>query len=207
MKVSEIRADSPQRFSRTECLEQMRRIFHSKLFAKYPRRRQFIEYVVEQELAGNGRRIKAYTIAIDVFRKNSFNPDLDAAVRVEAGRVRSTLKMYYQNEGKDDPINISIPVGKYVPFFAKNNDSEQKSVHLVRSSKDVLSVVEEAKKKGEDFGILNISLDTKTPIGQLMLAMLGAISKFEKETVLEGRRECVDATKENGKKLTVSVIS
>jgi DNA invertase Pin-like site-specific DNA recombinase len=70
---------------------------------------------------------------------------------------------------------------------------------LARSTKDLLSIAEEIKKKGADLEVLNINLDTKSPTGQLMLTMLAAIAEFEKGIMLERQREGIDVAKEDGK--------
>jgi DNA invertase Pin-like site-specific DNA recombinase len=70
---------------------------------------------------------------------------------------------------------------------------------LARSTKDLLSIAEEIKKKGADLEVLNINLDTKSPTGQLMLTMLAAIAEFEKGIMLERQREGIDIAKEGGK--------
>jgi len=70
---------------------------------------------------------------------------------------------------------------------------------LARSTKDLLSIAEEIKKKGADFEVLNINLDTKSPTGQLMLTLLAAIAEFEKGIMLERQREGIDIAKEDGK--------
>jgi len=70
---------------------------------------------------------------------------------------------------------------------------------LARSTKDLLGIAEEIKKKGADFEVLNINLDTKSPTGQLMLTMLAAIAEFEKGIMLERQREGIDIAKEDGK--------
>ena len=66
---------------------------------------------------------------------------------------------------------------------------------LARSTKDLLSIAEEIKKKGADLEALNI----KSPTGQLMLTMLAAIAEFEKGIMLERQREGIDIAKEGGK--------
>ncbi|MEO0544001.1 MAG: hypothetical protein AAFY99_09320 [Pseudomonadota bacterium] len=77
-----------------------------------------LQYVVDQHLAGHGARIKGFTIAQDVFGKSDdFDPAMDAVVRVQAGRLRDQLKTYYENEGSDNSLRISIPRGTYVPVF------------------------------------------------------------------------------------------
>ncbi len=70
---------------------------------------------------------------------------------------------------------------------------------LARSTKDLLSIAEEIKKKGADFEVLNIHLDTKSPTGQLMLTMLAAIAEFERGIMLERQREGIAIAKEDGR--------
>lgn len=55
----------------------------------------------------------------------SFDPQTDAIVRVEAGRLRRLLEHYYLNEGLNDPILINLPKGKYTPSFEDNNIEKQ----------------------------------------------------------------------------------
>jgi DNA invertase Pin-like site-specific DNA recombinase len=70
---------------------------------------------------------------------------------------------------------------------------------LARSTKDLLSIAEEIKKKGADFEVLNIHLDTKSPTGQLMLTLLAAIAEFERAIMLERQREGIAIAKEEGR--------
>ncbi len=70
---------------------------------------------------------------------------------------------------------------------------------LARSTKDLLGLAEEIKKKGADFEVLNINLDTKSPTGQLMLTMLAAIAEFERGIMLERQREGIAIARKEGK--------
>ena len=55
---------------------------------------------------------------MEVFgRDESFDPQNDPVVRIEAGRLRRALEHYYLLSGKDDPVFIEIPKGGYVPTF------------------------------------------------------------------------------------------
>jgi hypothetical protein len=86
------------------------------------RNRKFLSYVVEEVLAGRADRIKAYSIAIEVFgRDASFDPQSDPVVRIEAGHVRRELERYYLTGGQRDPLLISIPTGGYVPTFTNRD--------------------------------------------------------------------------------------
>ena len=79
---------------------------------------EFLEYVVEKTLAGEGERLKAYSIATDVFgRSASFDPQTDASVRVQAGRLRKALDAIYMRNLPGVSVRIDLPVGRYVPSF------------------------------------------------------------------------------------------
>ena len=58
---------------------ELRRILASPAFDASERNRHFLAYVVEEALAGRSERIKAYTIATAVFRRDEgFDPQLDS---------------------------------------------------------------------------------------------------------------------------------
>lgn len=97
---------------------QLNRILASAEFSVPERVRQFLIYVVNQTLSGQADRIKAYTVAIEVFgRDANFDIQNDPVVRIEAGRLRRALERYYLLGGSSEPILIEIPKGGYVPRF------------------------------------------------------------------------------------------
>jgi TolB-like protein/tetratricopeptide (TPR) repeat protein len=102
--------------------DQLQRILGSRLFLGSRRSQDFLRYVVEKSLAGSTP--KEYAIAVDVFdRETGYDPAVDATVRVEAGRLRSRLRDYYDTEGKDDPIGIAIPKGSYAAVFTARDSA------------------------------------------------------------------------------------
>ncbi|HEV7324438.1 MAG TPA: adenylate cyclase [Bosea sp. (in: a-proteobacteria)] len=97
---------------------ELERILASPDFNVPARVRQFLTYVVDETLAGHADRIKAYSVAIEVFRRDaSFDIQNDPVVRIEAGRLRRALERYYLLAGSSDPVLIEIPKGGYVPRF------------------------------------------------------------------------------------------
>lgn len=111
--------------SRAEVLAQLERIRLSAEFDAPDRDRKFLAYVIEETLAGRGDRIKAYSIATEVFgRDSSFDPQTDPAVRIEAGRIRRALERYYLVAGRSDPIVIRMPKGAYVPTFERRAEKQ-----------------------------------------------------------------------------------
>src|SRR5262249_4698863 len=92
------------------------RILHSAPFHQSHRRQRFLEYLVNETLAGRGTRLKGYNIALEVFdRPETFDPMVDPLVRIEAARLRDRLREYYEADGQNDPIRIDLPKGTYTP--------------------------------------------------------------------------------------------
>ena len=98
--------------------EQLVRILNSGPFHQAQRRQRFLEYIVNESLAGRGERLKGYNVAQAVFdRAETFDPNIDPIVRIEAARVRDRLREYYDGDGQGDPIRIELPKGTYTPHI------------------------------------------------------------------------------------------
>ena len=96
--------------------EQLVRILNSGPFHQSQRRQRFLEYLVNETLAGRGERLKGYNVALEVFdRPETFDPTVDPLVRIEAARLREKLREYYGTDGQGDPIHIDLPKGTYTP--------------------------------------------------------------------------------------------
>lgn len=94
------------------------RVLVSDAFRAAPQLSAFLSFIVERTVEGRAAELKGYTIAVEgLGRPADFNPQLDPIVRVEAGRLRRALAQYYAGDGRDDPVQISMPVGGYVPVF------------------------------------------------------------------------------------------
>ncbi|MDX2345100.1 MAG: hypothetical protein QNL12_15970, partial [Acidimicrobiia bacterium] len=81
----------------------------------------FLRFVTERALVGEGKSIKQYLIGVEVYgRGPSFDPKSDPLVRIEAGRLRRALGKYYEGNGRRDPVLVQIPRGTYVPRFIRS---------------------------------------------------------------------------------------
>src|SRR5690348_6794510 len=84
---------------------------------------RFLRLAVEWTLAGKGEELKEYLVGVEVFdRSTEYDPRVDPIVRVEARRLRSKLKAYYDGDGKADPVVIEFPRGGYAPQFRMAGD-------------------------------------------------------------------------------------
>lgn len=114
------RRDADDQLTPDEVRGQLQRILDSTAFEASERRRCFLRYVVDESLAGRADRLKGYAIATAVFdRDDSFDPQADPVVRLEARRLRRALEHYYLTAGRNDPIRIEIPKGGYAPIWER----------------------------------------------------------------------------------------
>ena len=101
-----------------QILQQLARILADRRFLSAERNAGFLRYVVEKTIEGKGNEIKEIVIATEIYgRSTDYNPKVDSIVRVEAARIRSKLQSYYEQEGQNDHVRITIPKGTYVPCF------------------------------------------------------------------------------------------
>jgi hypothetical protein len=93
-------------------------VLGSATFTKNPRLAALLEYLCVRCLRGETSAIKEYSIATDVFgRSLDFDQSTDAIVRVEMHRLRKKLREFYAGEGADQPVEIVIQSGHYLPEF------------------------------------------------------------------------------------------
>jgi Tol biopolymer transport system component len=105
---------------RDEITAQLERMLASGVFRGAARSSTLLRFLVEQTLAGHAERLKDYTLGAEALgRGDSFDPRTDPIARVEAGRLRQRLELYYATEGAPDPVVIALPKGGYVPTFER----------------------------------------------------------------------------------------
>ena len=104
----------------SEILDHLEEICATEDFRKSARCSGFLRYVVGETLAGRHDRIKAYAIAVSALgRDETFDPQIDPVVRIEASQLRRRLERYYLTGGAGSRIRIDLPKGSYVPSFSR----------------------------------------------------------------------------------------
>lgn len=97
-------------------------------FTGAKRLRDFLTYIVEEFIAGRGEQISGKTIAQDVYeRQDSESGDPENVVRVDARRLRQSLALYYETDGKEDPVRIYLDTGAYLPRFEYGETAKGRS--------------------------------------------------------------------------------
>src|SRR5215470_438726 len=103
------KASKPARQSHSissgEIRAEVQRILASGIFATADRMKRFLGFVVDQTLAGKGDDLNESSLGIEVYDRNeTFDPRVDSIVRVDAGRLRSKLREFYESEGASSLI-------------------------------------------------------------------------------------------------------
>src|SRR5215469_5551309 len=118
-RVMPVRSEpSPAAVSSEAIWRETEKVVASRTFRSAAGQRNFLRYAVAETLQGRGHLLKEYSIGVAVFhKKESFDPRLDSIVRTEARKLRGRLSKYFETEGKDDPIRIDVPLGRYAALF------------------------------------------------------------------------------------------
>lgn len=126
--------------SAAEIQAQLERILASKGFIHSERLSRFLRFTVSRAMQGEGATLKEYLIGIEVFDRNgSYDQRSDPIVRVEAGRLRSKLREFYETEGRDSSVLIDFQKGSYVPIFQRRQRPRSGAARIpswIRAARD-----------------------------------------------------------------------
>jgi hypothetical protein len=103
---------------RDAVVAELHSVLASPHFCNSKRYPALLRYIVEKALAGESQSLKERTIGVEVFdRSPSYDTNADTVVRYTAGEVRKRLSLHYHELDEKPTIQISLPVGSYVPEF------------------------------------------------------------------------------------------
>ncbi|HYY26966.1 MAG TPA: tetratricopeptide repeat protein [Chthoniobacterales bacterium] len=173
----------------TAVREQLARIVDSPKFIPSVRLCRFLTHVVNRTLSRDLNCLKEFSIAMEVFdRTSSYDPNVDAIVRVEARRLRTKLKEYYEGTGRNDPVLIGLRPGSYVPIFrwldAQPQSSHQETGAAVQAGASiaVLPFVNMSPEPEQDYfcdGISEEIIDSLTRIPGLNVIARSSAFQFK----------------------------
>lgn len=97
------------------------RIFSSTHFAHAYSLRRILEFIVAETPEPDSTAPKEYDIAVRaLLRPDSFDPKTDPIIRVSMTGIRDRLRSYFENEGRHEPVRMSIPKGQYRASYEPN---------------------------------------------------------------------------------------
>lgn len=96
----------------------VQKIISSPPFQKNTRLRELLEYITERTIHGHSHDLTEQHIGNTLFHKPSGYSSLeDSSVRVHVRQLRLKLHEYFDEEGRNEPLILSIPKGSYTPVF------------------------------------------------------------------------------------------
>jgi hypothetical protein len=105
--------------------EELNRILTSRHFRTSRRSKEFLLYVVNQKISGNGDLLKERLLGTQIFgRKPDYATGEDPVVRVQAGDVRRRLERYHADSDNRSEVLIEMPLGSYEPVFRLKRDNQ-----------------------------------------------------------------------------------
>ena len=111
-------------FLNDERWDLVQRIVSSRHFSKAPQLRDILIYICQRGIRHPTAVIKEHEIGCNVLgRKPDFNPYDDNIVRVQISHLRKKLEEYFSSDGKNEPIQIRVPRGAYLPRFEPHPQS------------------------------------------------------------------------------------
>ena len=87
--------------------EQVDRILASDTLRGSEVLRRLFRFLADKTFSGQGDQLKEYSVGLDALGKPpTYDPRQDAAVRLQASRLRQKLEEYYRGEGANDSLTI-----------------------------------------------------------------------------------------------------
>jgi len=100
--------------------EHLKEVIEGDVFKGSHRSGQFLQYIIDQVIAGHFESLKERVIGMELFgRSASYDTGDDAIVCVTASDVRKRLLQHYGLYGSTSEYRINLPSGSYIPEIAR----------------------------------------------------------------------------------------
>jgi TolB-like protein len=111
----------PNPSNESDIQEALIAVTSSVTFARAPRLRDLLRYLIEDHLVNTDQSMRGTEIALAVFHrdKKTYDPASDGIVRVSINRLREILARYYAKEGENQSLRFEIPRGSYTPLIRR----------------------------------------------------------------------------------------
>jgi hypothetical protein len=105
--------------------QHLKEVIEGDAFKGSHRSGQFLQYIIDQAIAGHFDSLKERVIGMELFgRSASYDTGDDAIVRVTASDVRKRLLQHYGRYGANSEFRISLPSGSYIPEISRGSQSK-----------------------------------------------------------------------------------
>lgn len=147
---------------------------HFRSSKRYP---ALLKYVVERTLDGDSAELKERVLGVVVFeRQPDYDTTADPVVRVSAGEIRKRIAQYYHERGEEPAVQISLPLGSYVPEF-KFHDAPREANQIATA--EPLQAMQPAAESGAEAiiavpPVVSKPISSPTRLRQLRYSLIAA---------------------------------
>ena len=124
---------------------------------------RFLNFICQKYFEDRTSEIREHSIAVEALgrKESTFDSQVDPIVRVTARTLRKKLREYYDHDGRNNPFEIVIPLGRYIPQFVPHTQDD-----FDRSSLPVIS--DPSSDNDEDLAALEVpAFAIAAPIAEL----------------------------------------
>src|ERR1700678_892927 len=121
IRIAEIAKIAETKGGLASLQQHLKEVIEGDVFKGSHRSGQFLQYIVDQAVAGHFDSLKERVIGMELFgRSASYDTGDDAIVRVTASDVRKRLLQHYGRYGTTSGFRISLPSGSYIPEIMRD---------------------------------------------------------------------------------------
>jgi len=119
--------------------QHVKEVIEGTAFKGSHRSGQFLQYIVDQAIAGHFESLKERVIGVELFgRSPAYDTGEDAIVRVTASDVRKRLLQHYGRYGATSEFRLSIPLGSYIPEISRDLLNEAHPITAESNQRDTV---------------------------------------------------------------------
>lgn len=128
----------PSQIQSPDEAEEVQAVLSSASFANSPSLGRLLKYLCANHFSENRSSLNEYRIGVEALgRSSDFDPAKSSSVRVEMHRLRGKLRSYYETEGADHAVNITLEEGRYGLQFVRREKGQPDSPDsAIRNSKE-----------------------------------------------------------------------
>src|SRR6201996_443421 len=105
--------------------QHLKEVIEGAAFKGSHRSGQFLQYIIDQAIAGHFESLKERVIGVELFgRIPTYDTGVDAIVRVTASDVRKRLLQHYGRYGATSEFRITLTPGSYIPEILRDSPHE-----------------------------------------------------------------------------------
>jgi hypothetical protein len=143
----------------------LKEVIDGEAFKGSHRSGRFLQYIVDQAIAGQLDSLKERVIGMELFgRSASYDTGDDAIVRVTASDVRKRLLQHYGRYGATSEFRISLPPGSYIPEIVRDSHGDMSHPAVVAEHQELAAKPHDLGAKHQESATVSVESVVKASV-------------------------------------------